>query len=87
MDTLGGAAVRSSAMSSGNAAGEGRTGAAIGWGAASGRLVAVNAFSFGRMGQMLGGTAGRAGVMEFGAQFQHEWVDLVHGTMAQWSRR
>ncbi len=65
LDTVGGSAVDGTAKRSGTAFGEGRPVAGTAWGVTSGGLIAVNALSFGCMGQMVGGTAGKAGVREF----------------------
>ena len=48
LDTLGGQAVGGTATLSGTAAGEGRTGAAIGWGTTSVGLIALNAYTGGQ---------------------------------------
>jgi RHS repeat-associated protein len=48
LDTFGGQAVGDTASLSGTAAGEGRTGAAIGWGTASVGLIALNAYTGGQ---------------------------------------
>ena len=48
LDTFGGQAVGDTASLSGSAAGEGRTGAAIGWGTASVGLIALNAYTGGQ---------------------------------------
>jgi RHS repeat-associated protein len=48
LDVIGGQGVGGTASKSGTAAGEGRTGAAVAWGAGSGALIVMNATTFGR---------------------------------------
>ena len=54
LDTLGGQAVGSTASLSGTAAGNGDTGAAIGWGTASVGLIALNAYTGGQSAAAVG---------------------------------
>ncbi len=71
LDVIGGGGVQSTASKSGAAAGEGRTGAAIGWGAASAGLVALNAYSGGQSASALGklGTYSKSPILyEIGAK-------------------
>lgn len=65
LDTLGGDLVKSLSERSGSASGCGNNLAAAAWGALAIDDILLNALSYGRLGQMLGGTATKAGVSEF----------------------